>query len=49
MKINILAIQYKNKELVDSKANKIVTYKGLLEYIDTTIEYIKEKTKILQT
>jgi hypothetical protein len=43
MKNNILNIQYKNKGLVNSGDNKIITYKGLLRYIDNTIEYIRGK------
>lgn len=43
MKNNVLNIQYKNKPEANSGNNRIITYNGLIEYVDNTIEYIKEK------
>jgi hypothetical protein len=40
IKDNILNKQYRNKEEVNSDGNRIITYKGLLEYIENAIEYI---------
>jgi hypothetical protein len=43
MKNNVLNIQYNNKPLVNSRNNTILTYNGLLNYIENTIKYINEK------
>jgi hypothetical protein len=44
-KNNVLNIQYNKKRSAETKRNKIISYGKLLEYINTTIEYITEKIK----
>jgi hypothetical protein len=44
IKDNILTLQY-NKPAVKSEGNKVISYNGLLEYVDNTVEYISKLIK----